>query len=102
MKNWLLVRLSQLLVQSLQSSADKVMEGGAGIWSFKLLSLTIGELDFSADDGFLEAILSFIVSIPTADIWQVGWPRVSCQPVHSSVHMNHRWHTLSHGLCSCF
>ena len=52
-------------------SGDKVMEGVAGIWSFKLLQLTVGELDFSADDGFLEAILSFIVSIPTADIWQV-------------------------------
>lgn len=23
-----------------------------------------------ADDGFLEAILSFVVSVPTADIWQ--------------------------------
>lgn len=54
------------------------MEGGAGIWSFKLLALTVGELDFSADDGFLEAILSFIVSVPTADIWQVrltAWQR---------------------------
>ncbi|KAK9800258.1 hypothetical protein WJX73_008605 [Symbiochloris irregularis] len=53
-----------------QATAEKTIEAGAGIWSFKLLSLNIGELDFSADDGFLEAILSFIVSVPTADIWQ--------------------------------
>lgn len=62
---------------------DSVTEGGAAIWSFKLLSLTIGELDISADDGFLEAIMSFIVSIPTADIWQVlkPPPKLSCNAI---------------------
>ena len=42
----------------------------AAILSFKDIHLRVGEMDFQADDGFLEAILSFVVSIPTADIWQ--------------------------------
>ncbi|KAK9867091.1 hypothetical protein WJX84_006946 [Apatococcus fuscideae] len=46
------------------------IEGSGAILSFKDLSLTIGEMDFQADDGFLEALSSFILSIPTADIWQ--------------------------------
>lgn len=42
----------------------------SAILSFKDIHLRVGEMDFQADDGFLEAILSFVVSIPTADIWQ--------------------------------
>ncbi len=40
--------------------------------SFKELMLDVGPLDFQADDGFLEAILSFTVSVPMADVWQVS------------------------------
>lgn len=39
--------------------------------SFKELELDVGPLDFQADDGFLEAMLSFTVSVPMADVWQV-------------------------------
>ena len=46
------------------------MGSSAAIWSFKEFNLGIGELDFQADDGFLEAILSFVISLPTADIGQ--------------------------------
>ena len=53
------------------AAGDLVMGGTAAIWSFKEVKLGIGELDFQADDGFLEAILSFVISLPTADIWQV-------------------------------
>eukprot|EP00891_Asterochloris_glomerata_P007978 jgi/Astpho2/7978/Aster-x0337 len=54
----------------------------SAITSFKDIHLQIGEMDFQAedgtshvmlqpaDDGFLEALLSFVVSIPMADIWQ--------------------------------
>ncbi|KAK9815754.1 hypothetical protein WJX72_009012 [[Myrmecia] bisecta] len=45
-------------------------DGQGTIMSFKLIQLYIGETDFQADDGFLEALLSFVVSIPTPDIWQ--------------------------------
>ena len=53
------------------AAGDLVMGSSAAIWSFKEIRLGIGELDFQADDGFLEAILSFVISLPTADIWQV-------------------------------
>ena len=53
------------------AAGDLVMGNSAAIWSFKEIRLGIGELDFQADDGFLEAILSFVISLPTADIWQV-------------------------------
>ena len=53
------------------AAGDLVMGSSAAIWSFKEIKLGIGELDFQADDGFLEAILSFVISLPTADIWQV-------------------------------
>lgn len=49
---------------------NKMGDNPAAILSFKDIHLKIGEMDFQADDGFLEAILSFVVSIPTADIWQ--------------------------------
>ena len=49
---------------------NKMGDNPAAILSFKDIHLKVGEMDFQADDGFLEAILSFVVSIPTADIWQ--------------------------------
>ena len=53
-------------------AGDAVLDSNSSILSFKEIYLTIGELDFQADDGFLEAILSFTVSIPLADVWQDG------------------------------
>ena len=29
-----------------------------------------GELDFQADEAFLEAMMAFVLSIPAADVWQ--------------------------------
>lgn len=52
------------------SDGNKMGDNPAAILSFKDIHLKVGEMDFQADDGFLEAILSFVVSIPTADIWQ--------------------------------
>ena len=52
------------------SDGNKMGDNPAAILSFKDIHLNVGEMDFQADDGFLEAILSFVVSIPTADIWQ--------------------------------
>ena len=49
---------------------NRMGDNPAAILSFKDVHLKVGEMDFQADDGFLEAILSFVVSIPTADIWQ--------------------------------
>ena len=49
---------------------NRMGDNPAAILSFKDIHLKVGEMDFQADDGFLEAILSFVVSIPTADIWQ--------------------------------
>lgn len=49
---------------------NKMGDNPSAILSFKDIHLRVGEMDFQADDGFLEAILSFVVSIPTADIWQ--------------------------------
>ncbi|KAL0018632.1 hypothetical protein WJX77_009530 [Trebouxia sp. C0004] len=49
---------------------NRMGDNPAAILSFKDIHLNVGEMDFQADDGFLEAILSFVVSIPTADIWQ--------------------------------
>jgi len=43
---------------------------GYGIRSFKNIRLTIAPLDFTTDEDFLEALLSFVTSLPTADIWQ--------------------------------
>jgi hypothetical protein len=40
------------------------------IKSFKDLRLSIGALDLMTDEAFLEALLSFITSIPTADVAQ--------------------------------
>jgi len=33
-----------------------------------------GSLDLMTDEAFLEALLSFMSSIPTEDVWQVGGP----------------------------
>lgn len=45
-----------------------------GIRSFKLFRLTIAPLDMMTDEAFLEAVLSFLSSLPTGDIWQdKGW-----------------------------
>lgn len=52
------------------SEGNRMGDNPAAILSFKDIHLKVGEMDFQADDGFLEAILSFVVSIPTADIWQ--------------------------------
>lgn len=41
-----------------------------GIRSFKDIHLTIAPLDFTTDEGFLEALLSFVNSLPTMDVWQ--------------------------------
>ena len=49
---------------------NKMGDNPSAILSFKDIHLRVGEMDFQADDGFLEAILSFVVSVPTADIWQ--------------------------------
>ena len=41
-----------------------------GIRSFKKIRFTVAPLDLMTDEAFLEALLSFISSLPTADIWQ--------------------------------
>ncbi len=41
-----------------------------GIRSFKRIRFTVAPLDLMTDEAFLEALLSFINSLPTADIWQ--------------------------------
>lgn len=52
------------------SGSAPALEGAAAILSFKEVEVSVGEMDFQADDGFLEALLSFVLCIPTADIWQ--------------------------------
>ena len=46
--------------------------GGAGgsILSFKELELTLGPLDFTAHERFLQSAFSFAVQLPLQDIWQ--------------------------------
>lgn len=62
------------------------------IMSFKELELDVGPLDFQADDGFLEAMLSFTVSVPMADVWQV------CPPMHIRTSVPHnRTSPIPHG-----
>ncbi len=40
------------------------------------LSSSAGELDFQADEAFLEAMVTFALSVPLADIWQDrAWAR---------------------------
>lgn len=39
-------------------------------YTCQLCWLLAGELDFQADEAFLEALVAFVLSIPTADIWQ--------------------------------
>lgn len=41
-----------------------------GIRSFKDLHLDVAPLDLMTDEGFLEALLSFLNSLPTADVYQ--------------------------------
>jgi hypothetical protein len=41
-----------------------------GIRSFKNIRFTVAPLDLMTDEAFLEALLSFINSLPIADIWQ--------------------------------
>ena len=67
------------------AAGDLVMGGTAAIWSFKEVQLGIGELDFQADDGFLEAILSFVISLPTADIWQARAAQACSANCHACV-----------------
>lgn len=43
---------------------------------FTPVSCPAGELDFQADEAFLEALVSFVLSMPLADIWQDrAWAR---------------------------
>ena len=49
---------------------SKIGDKSSAILSFKEIKLDIGEMDFQADNGFLEALMAFVISIPTADIWQ--------------------------------
>ena len=74
------------------AAGDLVLGGNAAIWSFKEIKLGIGELDFQADDGFLEAILSFVISMPTADIWQAR-SRIGTMPFALAVQANLLQHT---------
>ena len=41
-----------------------------GIRSFKKIRFTVAPLDLMTDEAFLEALLSFVSSLPTSDIWQ--------------------------------
>jgi len=42
----------------------------------KLHFCRAGELDFQADEAFLEAMVTFALSVPVADIWQDrAWAR---------------------------
>ena len=45
-------------------------EKGADIRSYKKFSLTIDPLHLQTDEVFMEQLLSFVSSVPTADIWQ--------------------------------
>ena len=45
-------------------------EKGADIRSYKKFSLSIDPLHLQTDEVFMEQLLSFVSSIPTADIWQ--------------------------------
>eukprot|EP00887_Chlorella_sp_A99_P007742 scaffold20.g7742.t1 len=55
---------------SADGSAGAHEEKQQGIKSFKDIRLTIGALDLLTDEAFLEALLSFMTSIPTADVSQ--------------------------------
>ena len=45
-----------------------------------------GELDFQADEAFLEAMVTFALSVPLADIWQDrAWARPAAAPADRPV-----------------
>ena len=58
----------------LEANAADVRSGSKGdsrgIRSFKNVYLSVKPLDLMTDEAFLEALLTFMNSLPTADIWQ--------------------------------
>ena len=70
--------LCDLFLISAASSEWQQSPASKHSWAQQLITLPTNnsvytfwtEILFQADDGFLEAILSFVVSVPMADVWQ--------------------------------
>lgn len=62
--------LSSPSVAANTTTATTPHSDARGIRSFKIIRLSVAPLDLMTDEAFLEALLSFVNSLPTADIWQ--------------------------------